>query len=164
MDRRELERMAREARRDDRYLEQRDNHRAIVVRRAIIFTPGAIILTGLFLFSLMHLWSSIIMAILVGIAALAVNIEAISALRDLGDEPVTSRGRINRLWSKARFLFFGRVHYLLLDRKLFEVDPIAAAELQPGDEVEIRHWPHTNVIITLERVGRAPEASSGDRR
>ena len=156
--------MAREAQRDERYLEQRDNHRAIVIRRAIIFTPGAIILTGLFLFSLMHLWASIIMAILVGIAALAVDIEALSALRDLGARPATTRGRIHRLWSKARFLFFGRVHYMLIDRQLFEVDAIAAMELQPGDEVEIRHWPHTNVIVTLERTDRAPEAERGGDR
>jgi hypothetical protein len=156
--------MAREAARDDRYLEQRHNHRMILIRRALIFTPMAILFTGLFVFSLMHLWSSIVMAILVGIAALAVDVEAISALRDLRSQPISTRGRVDRLWSKARFLFFGRVHYMLVERKLFEVDAIAAAEVQLGDEVEIHHWPHTHIIITLERIAQASRASSGDRR
>lgn len=142
---------------DPRYLEQRFDHRAAVVKRAIIFVPGAVVLTGLLLLALVNLPSSIVMVVILGISALAVDVEAIAAVRDLPAEPIASRGRIDRLWDKSRFLFFfGRVNYLLLGRRLFEISTPARMELQPGDEVEIFHWPHTNIVITLERISKAP--------
>ncbi|MEI7926393.1 MAG: hypothetical protein WCI61_09430, partial [Chloroflexota bacterium] len=65
--------------------------------------------------------------------------------------PATTRGQVARLWKKSRFLFAGRVDYMLVDRKLFEVNPISATELHEGDEVIVEHWPHTNVLISLQR-------------
>jgi hypothetical protein len=153
----ELQRQALEALRDERYLEQRHNHRAMVVRRAVIFTPGAIVLTGLLVYAIMNLPGSIVMTIIVGIAAIALDIETIAVLRDLRSEPTTTRGLVQRSWTKARFLVFGRVHYLLIKRRLFEVDPLTGLELRPDDEVEIQHWPHSNVVVTVELIQKAEQ-------
>lgn len=157
VNREELQRQALEAMRDQRYLEQRHNHRSIVVRRALLLTPGAIGLTALLVFGIMNLPNSIIMTVIVGIAAIAIDIEAIAALRDLRATPITTHGKVQRSWSKARFLFFGRVHYLLVKRRLFEVHPLTGLELRPDDEIEIHHWPHSNVVITLEVVKKAEQ-------
>jgi hypothetical protein len=62
---------------------------------------------------------------------------------------------VQRSWSKARFLFFGRVHYLLMKRRLFEVDPLTGLQLAPDDEIEIHHWPHSNMVITVELIQKA---------
>ncbi len=155
VNREELQRRALEAMRDERYLEQNHDHRRIVIRRALIFTPGAIVLTGAMIYAIMNLPQSIVMTIIVGIATIAINIETIAALRDLRATPVTTRGLVQRSWSKARFLIFGRVHYILMKRRLFEVDPLTGVQLQPDDEIEIHHWPHSNVVITVELIKKA---------
>lgn len=151
---------------DRRYLEYRHNHRFALIRRAVIYVPGAVALTSLLVWAALGLPSTVVIVIFLSVGALAIDIEAYQSLRDLSASPVTSRGLVQRKWSKGRFLFFGRVHYLLVSTRgvdmppdtkpkdrLFEVGPIAARELDLGDEVEILHWPHTNTVITLERVG-----------
>ncbi len=152
---------------DDRYLEYRPNHRVGLLIRTAIFVPSALLLTGLLVLALMELPSTILIVILLGLGALAVDMEAYHSVRDLMSEPVTSRGRIQRQWRKGRFLFFGRVNYLLVSTRdpqdpdakpksrLFEVGAVSAMELQPGDEIEALHWPRTNTIVTLERTARA---------
>ncbi len=158
---------------DERYLEYRPNHRTGLVIRGVLFVPAAIVLTTLLAFAALGLPNTIIIVLFVGIGALAIDMEAYHTVRDLLAQPVTTRGRIERQWKKGRFLFLGRVNYLLVSARdesdpdakprtrLFEVGEIAARELQPGDEILTTHWPHTNAIIALERVGRAAQTESG---
>ncbi|MEX2374844.1 MAG: hypothetical protein WD942_04555 [Dehalococcoidia bacterium] len=156
---------------DEDILEQRDRHRFAVVRRAAIYVPSAVILLGLLLVALPSLPGSIIVVIVLMLSGGATTVEAYQSVADLvGKEPVTSRGILDRKWSKSRFLFFGRIHYLLVDAKvvhpasdqdvasklqLFEVGPVAEMELSRGDELEVVHWPHTNEIVGLRRIARA---------
>ena len=133
------------------YLEQRANHRTALLRRAILLTPTAFIVTGLLFYSAQYLPQSLFPMILIGLCTIAIDIEAIATLRDLRAQPVTTRGKIARLWKKSRYLFFGRVDYMVVDRTLFEIGAIAATELRPGDEVVVEHWPHTTMLITLAR-------------
>lgn len=148
---------------DERYLEYRPNHRTGLIIRTAIFTPAAVVGLILTVVAILGLPNSIILLILVGIGTLAVGVEAYQGLTDLFAQPLHSRGRIERKWQKSRFLFFGRVNYLLVatrpdeadaDAKskdrLFEVGPVAAREMNLGDEVIVLHWPRTNAIITLE--------------
>ena len=131
------------------YLEQKPNHRAVLIRRVLILTPMAVIVTALFLVAFGNrAWVPVV---ILGLATLAADIEALSALRDLRARPVTTRGVITRLLKKSRFLFFGRVDYMFIGRTLFEIGAIAASELRPGDEVVIEHWPHSNLVISLAR-------------
>ena len=154
----------------DGYLEYRPNHRTGLLIRAAIFVPSAVVLSVLLIIAVMGLPNSIILFIFVGIGALAVNIEAYHTVFDLFSKPLTSRGRIERKWSKGRFLFFGKINYILVaarevgadpDSKprdrLFEVGAISAIELNLGDEVIVHHWPRTNAIVTLEAGERAKQ-------
>lgn len=138
-----------------RYLEYRVNHRLGLWIRSAIFVPAGLAFAGLFVWASMDM--VIVAMVVLGICAIAVGSEAISTVRDLLATPVVTRGRVGRSWKKARLLFFGRVDYVMVRRKLFEISAITAIELQPGDEVEVLHWPHTNSIITLERVARVEE-------
>jgi hypothetical protein len=143
-------------------LEERPGHRAGLVRKAIIHTPaaaGALALTAIALLGLLQgNLGALIGLVIVGSLALALSFEAVAALRDLRSAPVTTRDRVARVWSKSRVLFFGRVHYLLVKRRVFEIGPVAGAELRAGDEVEIVHWPHTNALVSLRLVGPRDEA------
>lgn len=178
----ELEREARriqaEERGLDRYLEYRDNSRLGLWRQALIYVPSGVIATALLVVAVMNLPGSIIGFVILAIFAIPLDVEAIQAVRDLLErEPVASRGTVERLWAKSRFMFFGRVRYLLLnarrvedgrvdlDRKsrgtLFEVGEVTSLQLVPDDEIEVVHWPHTNAIVSVERLsGRAGGPSS----
>lgn len=137
-------------------IEANPKHRQTVFRRAAFFTPCAVFAVALFFFALAALPQSLIMVILVGIFAIPLAIEAVSVLRDLPKQPVITEGRIERMWSKARFAFVGRVHYLLVDNKLFEVGPVAGMELKLGDQVRVEHWPHSHTLVSITRLGSAP--------
>ena len=134
------------------YLERRENHRTALLRRAFLLTPTAIMATLLLLYSAQFLPQSLFPMFILGICALAVDIEAIATLRDLRAQPVTTSGEISRLWKKSRYLFIGRVDYMLVDRTLFEINAISATELKLGDNVIVDHWPHTKMVISLARV------------
>ena len=73
------------------------------------------------------------------------------ALRDLRASPVTTEGNVERLWNKTTFLFFGRNYYLLVNGHVFSISLEAYRELFPrmGREVKVRHWPHTDIVISL---------------
>ena len=136
---------------DPVYLEERPHHRRSLIRRAVLLTPAGIVSTALLAVALMNLPGSAFAVLILGLSSMALDVEAISALRDLRATPVTTEGRVTRLWAKARYLFLGRVHYMLVGRSLFEIGPLAAAELKVEDEVVVTHWPHSHVIINVAR-------------
>ncbi|MQC17899.1 MAG: hypothetical protein DWG80_02355 [Chloroflexi bacterium] len=161
-----------------RVLEERDNPRFAVIRRAVIYVPAAIVLTGLLVMALLNLPGSIIAVILLSLGALAVNVEAYQSVADLlGSGPVTSAATVERKWKKSRLLFVGRIHYLMVSARpmavsegqaetpvppkarLFEIKAATAELLEPGDEVEVVHWPHTNAVVSMTLVQRAVERS-----
>lgn len=174
----EAKRLDAAARGLDRYLEHRDNARFAIWRQAAIYVPSGVLLTSLLAVGIMNLPNAIVAVVVLMVFALPVDIEAIQAVRDLTKrEPVTSRGVVDRQWAKGRFLFFGRVRYVLMDLRrvkdgkvdpgqkpkgsLFEVQELTDMQLSPGDQVEVVHWPHTNAIVSLELLSRDPESNRG---
>ena len=142
-------------------IEERPGHRRVILRTAVIYTPGAVVATLLFLLAAISLITgnpgAIFAALLLALIAFAVDYEAVSALRDLRATPVETEGTIGRSWAKARIFLFGRVHYILVGRAVFEVNALSAHELREGDRVRIEHWPYTNTVIALYRVAAAAD-------
>lgn len=137
---------------DRNVLEERSNTRTSVAIRAALLTPLAILLLGVLIFvSIPRLPEAFLAVFVLALGGIPAAIEAVSAIRDLRATPTTTRGTVRRLWKKSRFLFVGRVDYMLVDRKLFEINAITATELHEGDEVIVEHWPHTNILISLQR-------------
>lgn len=137
-------------------VEAHPKHRQTLLRRTALYVPSAVVATAILAYAMFSLPQSLIMVIIVGIFTIPLDMETIAALRDLPAQPVVTEGRIDRKWSKARFAFFGRVHYLLVDKNLFEVGPVAGLELQLGDQVRIEHWPHSNTLVSVTRLASAP--------
>jgi len=137
-------------------IEENPKHRQTLLRRVAVYVPSAAVATALFVYALTALPQSLIMVIVVAIFTIPLDMEAVSAVRDLSAQPVVTEGRIDRKWSKARFAFFGRVHYLMVNRKLFEVGAVAGLELQLGDQVRVEHWPHSHILISVARLTAAP--------
>lgn len=174
----EAKRLAAEERGLDRFLEHRDNARFAIWRQAAIYVPSGVLLTSLLALGILNLPNAIIAVVVLTLFALPVDIEGIQAVRDLvRREPVTSRGVVDRQWAKSRFLFLGRVRYVLAElrrvedgqvdpgrkpsRSLFEVAELTNMQLTPGDRIEVVHWPHTNAIVSLERLPEDPDSTRG---
>lgn len=150
---------------DHNVLEQRADSRASVVKRALLLTPTALALVALLIYAMQFLPNSFIAVFVLTLGGIPAALEAVAAIRDLSATPTTSRGRVRRLWKKSRYLFVGRVDYMLVDKKLFEINAITATELHEGDEVIVEHWPNTNVLISLTRVpSEAPRQPETARR
>jgi hypothetical protein len=137
-------------------LEEHSDTRNPILRRALIYTPAAVVTMGFFFFSLSGLLSgnagAILPVVFLSLVGFALVYEAIASLRDLRAEPVVTEGEVDRVWKKSKLLMFVRQDYLLLQKQIFEVGPITAAELSVGQTVSIRHWPHTMRVVSVGRV------------
>ncbi len=141
-------------------IEERPLDRRLIVRNVLIYAPTAAIVVSLLLMSLNALFirgnaGAVLPGFILAVVSFAVVYELVAALRDLRTEPVTIEGTADRIWKKSRLLVFGRQDYLLVDRKVFEIGALAASELKVGQQVAIKHWPHTMRVVTLERVREA---------
>ena len=137
-------------------IEERPLDRRLLVRNALIYAPTSFIVLGLLFIAVASAIGGAAGAFfpsaILAVVAFAVVFELIAALRDLRSEPTLMEGEAARIWKKSKFLFFGRQDYLLVDGKVFEIGAVAATELQAGQQVSIRHWPHTMRVITLARI------------
>lgn len=149
-------------------LEEHHGHRATLVRKAVIHTPTATLAWVLALSLLGGLLQGnlgvIVGLVIVGVVAFALSFEAIAALRDLRTEPVTTHGAVQRLWTKGRVFFLGRVNYLFVQGRVFEVTAPTYAGLAEDDTVEVVHWPHTNILVTVSLMQQAGGAAQRQSR
>lgn len=137
-------------------IEERRNHRRAVIRQAVMYTPAAIGVLVLLSISLRSVLEGHYGALIAGTILLLVEIalvyQAVAALRDLAAQPKTTTGMIRRAWSKGMVLGFIRSHYFLVDRAVFDVSVVTYSLVSEGDEVEIRHWPHTKSVIEVRKL------------
>ena len=151
----------------DTLIEERLNHRQALRRSALIYVPGGVTATVLFLIGLMNLLGgnpgAIVAVIVVGFLAFALDHEALAAVRDLRAEPVVSEGTVLRIWTRSRILIFGRIHYILVGKRVFELGPEPARAITEGDRLRVEHWPRTNGVISVHRIsaGGGPTVQAG---
>jgi hypothetical protein len=93
--------------------------------------------------------------IILAVLSWAFTVEALSAIRDLRAEPVTTTGKVRRTWSRGTLLWWFRSHYVYVDKIVFSVTAVTGLSLQPGDTIEVEHWPHTKTVIRLRLVEQA---------
>ena len=138
-----------------RLIEEARHHRAAVIRAAVMWTPltlAALTGEGLLLRAVLGGNLSAIFGLaIVGMMVMAPAFMSIAALRDLRSSPITTEGRVERLWNKSTFLIFGRNYYLLMNGRVFSISLDAYRELFPrtGSEAKVRHWPYTDIVISL---------------
>lgn len=149
-------------------LEERSDHHAALVRKAMIHVPAALaaLAIGALLFmSLLQGNLGVLIGLtIIGVIGLAVGFEANAALRDLKAEPITTQGEVLRAWSKGRYLFIGTIFYVHVGGRVFELERPTFASVENGDTLEIVHWPRTNIIITLHLVEGSSADGSGRER
>jgi hypothetical protein len=147
------------------YLEERASHRRTLQRMAVAYTPLTLISGWLFIISLRSFIGGAVGAILpliiLGLLTAAFAVEGISALRDLRAEPTAMTGQVRRTWSRGGLLWFFRSHYMFVDKTVFTVAPLTALSVEPGDTVEVEHWPHTKTVIRVRLTERGQPQPRG---
>ncbi|MFN8639808.1 MAG: hypothetical protein U0360_10225 [Dehalococcoidia bacterium] len=157
-------------------LEQPDARaRRSIVRKALAFTPAALLFLLATAFALYNVFTSsagaLVGVIVFGLPAFALTYEAVAALRDLRSSPRITRGVIARMWNKGTVLWMTRAYYLLIEspaessgseQHFFVISPEAYLQLSDGRTVEVRHWPHTNTVVSLGVI--ESNANTRDRR
>ncbi len=141
-----------------------DATRRGILRKALVFTPTALLFLGITLVALYNAvtnsMGALVGAVVFGIPAAALLSEAASCLRDLRSAPVTTRGVVTRMWNKGTVLWMTRAYYLLVnvsgnargEQRFFVVPQDVYLQLDEGRTIEVRHWPHTNAVVALAEV------------
>lgn len=157
-------------------LSEHPSARRTIVRMALMYTPAAIVAGVVGALALANLLSgsfgAIVGVVILGTIAVAAGFQGVTALRDLGAQPVTTRGVVERAWDKGTVLWMSRAYYALVSspraddsndrhRRVFVVSQPAYLQISEGSNVEVEHWPHTNTVVRLSSITRAPEAGAG---
>jgi hypothetical protein len=152
-------------------LEERSGTRQMVLRKLLLHTPLALAFGGVTFVALYYAFTNsmgaLVGAAIFGLPAGAFGYEALTAARDLRSKPITTRGRIARMWNKGTVLWMTRAYYLLVDlpgrdegQRFFVVSHAAYLQLDEGRTVEVEHWPHTHTVVSLGVVESARAARS----
>jgi hypothetical protein len=144
-------------------IEELGERRHILLRKVLVYTPLALAFGAVTLAALYYAFTSslgaLVGASIFGLPAFAFAYEALTALRDLRSQPMTTRGTVARMWNKGTVLWMTRSYYLLVEfpstrgkereQRFFVISPVAYLQLEEGRTVEVEHWPHTNTIVSL---------------
>lgn len=76
------------------------------------------------------------------------------AVFDLLGEPTEMEGLVTRRWAKSDSLVL-KSHYARIDGKILRGGVLLMDPIREGDRVQVRYYPHSAVIVAIER---APDA------
>jgi hypothetical protein len=145
------------------YLEESPDSRQSLKRMAMMHVPLAAVVFALFGVSFSSFlggsFGAVFPMVILGILSWAFTVESLSAIRDLRSEPVTMTGEVRRTWSRGSLFWFFRSHYVYVDKVVFSVNAVTGLSLQPGDTIEVEHWPHTKHVVRLRLVEQASSRS-----
>lgn len=140
--------------------------RARVMRSAILWTPLFVLMALLFLF---YLWDtalnsserggSWVLVTIIGVITGLFGFQASQAWMDLLGEPVTRVGMVTRRWSRSDS-FVIKSHYIRVGNQILRGDEFQLAGVKDGDYVEVSYYPHSAVVIWLEKVPPPEDASA----
>ncbi len=88
---------------------------------------------------------------LAGAIALLLAYYVLQHLRDLRAQAAERVGPIQKKWSRADLIIAWHSYYIMVDRKIFQIQPEQYIYLEEGQRARIVHFPHTLRVITAER-------------
>lgn len=111
--------------------------------------------------------------VVLAVFSLLLGFQASHSLRDVLGEPLETTGAVARTWSRTDS-FVVKSHYIRIERKLFRLNSAMHREVEVGDLVWLRFFPHSGTVIALEKRqppdkeapvdavdGRSPEGAGG---
>jgi hypothetical protein len=110
---------------------------------------------------------TIFLLVVLAILAVLFGFQGLQAVLDLVGKPEEVTGWVSRRWARSDS-FVLRSHYIRLDSHIFRIDRVYHADVKEGDYVTVRHYPHSAVVIHVEKApipeGSTPPPPSRARR
>jgi hypothetical protein len=88
---------------------------------------------------------------LAGAIALLLGYYVFQHLLDLRAPAVEHAGVIMKKWSRADLIIAWQSYYIMVDRKIFQIQPEQYLHLEEGQRARVVHFPHTLRVISAER-------------
>jgi hypothetical protein len=145
--------------------------RSSVIRTAVFYTPIFAFTIVVALCILLGVWDlgPVLLVLDLGLAVL-VGFQSIQSLRDLRTTLRTTRGPVQRIWTKADIPLVSRSHYISVNGTFFSIPADAHFDLKEEVkrmrsagieddyyiEVEVVHYPYTGTVESVKRLGQIP--------
>ena len=145
--------------------EQERRARRGLVLSALIWTPLFLLVGGAFVFFLGDILlggnrGTWFLIVILAILSFLLGYQSIHNLLDLWRGAAEMTGTITRRWARSDSLVF-RSHYIRVGRnKIFRIDRLYHDDVNEGDYVRVRYYPHSAVVIKCERIQPPEEAAS----
>lgn len=155
---------------DDPELQQAQYEHGVrngILRTAIIWTPLFLITGGALLYFLFDLLTggdsgTWFLIVVLGIFTTLFGFQSIQALLDLRTSPRETEAVVTRRWSRSDS-FVMKSHYIKLgSRQILRGDILLLDGVTEGDRVHVRYYPHSAVLVAVQRLGRVEEPDDED--
>ena len=146
--------------------------RSGLIRTAVIWMPLFVLTALALLFFLFDQLSggdrgSWFLVVVLAVMTTLFGFQGMQATMDLMGEPREKTGEVTRRWSRSDSLVM-KSHYIRLDSgEILRGNVILFDGIEPGHRVNVLYYPHSAVVIDLEKVretaepARTTEAPSG---
>lgn len=123
-----------------------------------LITAAALIYFAIDVFFGLDRGGTVFLLFVLGFLALLFGFQGIQSVLDLRAQPARMEGFVTRRWAKSDSLVM-RTHYIRLGRKhIFRIDKLLHGDAKEGDYVSIEYYPHSAVVLQLDRM-EAPEGA-----
>ena len=136
--------------------------RAGIIRSAIIWTPLFLVAAAALIFYLGDVLIGFdrggtwFLIVVLAVLTLLFGFQAFQALLDLRAEPEEETGEVSRRWSRSDSLVM-RSHYIRIGDHILRGDLILLDGIKEGDDVRVRYYSHSAVIVHLEKLKPPPK-------
>jgi len=132
--------------------------RGRIVRDALVYTPVFVIAAVILLLMFLGVMDrAIVGMVLLALVVFLFGYQSVQSLRDLNAVPRSIEGAVARRWTK-RDGFVVKSYYVTVARGIYRIPVESYLDLHVGDIVRIAAYPHTGMVVSVERTGRALEA------
>ena len=148
---------------------KRPSARASVLRSALLISPFLAVTLIALTFLILDVAAEgasggrIVGLVLVSSVTLLLGYQVIQSVRDLFSQTVETVGIVERRWSRSDFFLF-RNSYVFVGKDVYRITPEEYFEIELGDTVRVRHYPHTSAveeIAVVARAGQSKEQTDG---
>ena len=147
---------------------QRAQVRGRLLRSSILWGPPVLICAGLLLFFafdrfVLHDYGgTIFLLVVLTIFTALLGFQAFQSFLDYIGEPVVQTGVVTRRWARSDS-FVLKTHYIRLGKNILRGDQLILDGIREGDYVEATFYPHSAVLVSVEKREKPVEAETTTR-
>ena len=132
-----------------------------ILRTALLWTPFFVVTVGALFFFVFDKAtggdrSTWFLLVVLVILSVLFGSQSIQSILDLVGQPQRTKGEVTRRWARNDMLVM-KTHYLRIDAQIMRGDIDLLVDVKVGDQVEVRFYRHSAIIVAVERLPAAVE-------